>query len=105
MSVSRKDLFYGERWVSCLPYTRSATTFRGDCSFGAAEQMNQATHFLDGSNIYGSNVLTAKSLREYKNGLLKVEEGAFMPLVEKSKRKEMCQVGETDDTCFKSGNW
>lgn len=68
--------------------------------------MNQATHFLDGSNIYGSNILNAKSLREYNGGLMKVEEysyGSFLPLVEKSKRKEMCQIEENDDTCFKSG--
>ncbi|XP_077288379.1 salivary peroxidase/catechol oxidase-like [Arctopsyche grandis] len=107
LSVSRKDPFYGSHWVSCLTYTRSVTTLRSDCTFGAAEQMNQASHFLDGSQIYGSSIKAAKSLRDKSGGLMKVEEssqGVFLPLIDRSERREKCQLDSDDDTCFKSGD-
>jgi peroxidase len=35
-------------------------------------QMNQLTHFLDHSNVYGSDNKEAAELRTFKNGALKV---------------------------------
>ena len=35
-------------------------------------QMNQITHWLDGSNIYGSDADTARKLRSGFNGQLKI---------------------------------
>ena len=35
------------------------------CSFGYGEQMNQITHFHDGSNVYGSDDEDAGGLRMY----------------------------------------
>lgn len=68
--------------------------------------MNQASHFLDGSQIYGSSIKVAKTLRDKSGGLMKGEElsqGVFLPLVDKSERREKCQLDSNDDTCFKSG--
>ena len=42
-----------------------------DCHAGPRETINQITHWLDSSNIYGSSDETANDLRAHKNGLLK----------------------------------
>lgn len=39
ITVPYDDPFYKEKYVSCMEYTRSVTTYRGDCTFGAAEQV------------------------------------------------------------------
>lgn len=66
-------------------------------------QMNQATHFLDGSHIYGSNGRDAAALREATGGLLKTsifDDEEHMPLT--SNPAERC-LGSSDDTCFIAG--
>jgi peroxidase len=45
---------------------------RLDCRVGYAEQMNQLTHFIDASHIYGPSPDIASSLREFVGGLLKI---------------------------------
>ena len=39
-------------------------------------QLNQNTHWLDGSTVYGSNSATLATLRQYTGGLLKVSRDA-----------------------------
>lgn len=105
ITVPYDDPIYKDQYVTCMEYTRSVTTYRGDCTFGASEQMNQATHFLDGSNIYGSNSRDAAALREKTGGLLKtatIEDEEHMPLA--SNPKEKCFVNSDSDTCFNAGD-
>ena len=56
-------LFFGRSIPSC-------ESLPGE--FGAREQSNELTHFIDGSNVYGSTEEVAKDLREFTGGLLKV---------------------------------
>ncbi|XP_047025775.1 peroxidase-like isoform X1 [Helicoverpa zea] len=105
ISVPHDDPFYKSKYVTCMEYTRSVTTYRGDCTFGAAEQMNQATHFLDGSNIYGTDSWEAAALRERTGGLLKtstIEEEEHLPLA--SNPTEKCLVESGSETCFNAGD-
>lgn len=105
IAVSNEDTYFEGQYVTCMEYTRSVTTYRGDCTFGASEQMNQATHFLDGSHIYGSNSREAAALREMKGGLLKttnIEDEEFLPLA--SNPKEKCLVDSDDEICFNTGD-
>ena len=39
-------------------------------------KLNQNTHWLDGSTVYGSNSATLATLRQYTGGLLKVTRDA-----------------------------
>ncbi|XP_068625509.1 peroxidase-like isoform X2 [Battus philenor] len=91
--------------VTCMEYTRSVTTYRGDCTFGAAEQMNQATHFLDGSLIYGSNSRDAAALREKHGGLLKTSDiGSDEHLPLAATPTDKCLVESDEDVCFNTGD-
>ena len=45
-----------------------------DCLLGSKEQVNQITHWLDTSNVYGSQDDIAKQLRSFSNGLMNVME-------------------------------
>ncbi|XP_075976370.1 salivary peroxidase/catechol oxidase-like isoform X2 [Anticarsia gemmatalis] len=105
ITVPHDDPTFKNSYVTCMEYTRSVTTYRGDCTFGASEQMNQATHFLDGSNIYGSNSRDAAALREKTGGLLKtsrIEDDEHLPLA--ANPKEKCLVTDDSATCFNAGD-
>ncbi|KAI5631374.1 peroxidase domain-containing protein [Phthorimaea operculella] len=106
ITVPENDpIFKIGQFSSCMEYARSATTYRGDCTFGAAEQMNQATHFLDGSHIYGTNSREAAALREKTGGLLKtstIEDEELLPLA--ANPKEKCLVENNKEACFTTGD-
>lgn len=40
IAVPSDDLHFKSKYVTCMEYTRSVTTYRGDCTFGAAEQVS-----------------------------------------------------------------
>lgn len=65
--------------------------------------MNQATHFLDGSMIYGSTSENVISLRTMKNGKLATTNINGVELLPVSDTPEdNCQLNE-EKICFKSG--
>ncbi|OZC07549.1 heme peroxidase [Onchocerca flexuosa] len=67
IEVDKNDTIYSTH-TRCLPYVRTATSPRENCSLGPREQVNQATSFLDASHIYGSTMERANKLRAYQNG-------------------------------------
>lgn len=44
--------------------------------------MNSITHWVDGSNVYGSDEEVANRLRTFKDGKLRVQEHNLLPLKE-----------------------
>ena len=48
----------------------------------ARQQVNEITAWIDGSNVYGSDQETAKSLREFKNGRMRTSSGNLLPMDE-----------------------
>lgn len=66
--------------------------------------MNQVSHFLDGSNIYGSNSREAAALREKTGGLLKtstVDDDELLPLA--INPTEKCLVDNNNEPCYNTG--
>lgn len=63
--------------------------------------MNQASHFLDGSAIYGSTLKKSRELREFEGGRLRVHN---------KNNHEFLPVGgleisfECNEECYNSGN-
>ncbi|XP_045134465.1 peroxidase-like [Portunus trituberculatus] len=62
----------------CMNFVRSMISPR-DCNLGFAEQMNQLTHFLDSSNIYGSSREDEEKVRAFTDGLLKEQGSNLLP--------------------------
>ena len=72
--------------------------------------MNQLTHWLDASNVYGSSEEEAEAVRKHENGLLKSksQEGAKkaeLPLCGTNSDSAMCQhcPSITPSRCFVAG--
>ena len=81
------------------------------CTFGYGEQMNQITHFHDGSNLYGSDQEDARDLRELRGGLMKslvVAHGKGLLPQESGEEGEECQIAKRkqereNKKCFTAG--
>ncbi|KAF4518001.1 hypothetical protein B566_EDAN012755 [Ephemera danica] len=94
----------GRNGRRCLDFVRSIIAPRSDCHFGFAEQMNQATHWLDGSPLYGSNIETSNELREMTGGrLLLSKPGGLLPLA--NEPTMACQdTKKPTGPCFRAGD-
>ena len=69
----------GERNLTeAITFTRSKF-FPGTGSYNTAEQINELTSWIDGSQVYGSDRKRAKWLRTFKNGKLKTSKGNLLP--------------------------
>ncbi|PSN56140.1 hypothetical protein C0J52_03325 [Blattella germanica] len=105
ISVANNDPFYSKYRLRCMNYVRSLNVMRPDCHFGPAEQMNQATHMLDASMIYGTTDEKTKALRTYSKGQLVVEmKDGHEYLPQTDKPMQHCQVTSNTSACYKSGD-
>ncbi|KAK7872169.1 hypothetical protein R5R35_001733 [Gryllus longicercus] len=105
IEVPQNDPFYSRRHMTCMNYVRSVTAMRPDCSFGPAEQMNQVSHYLDGSMIYGSTEEKSRSLRTFSHGHLKHDrKNGQMFLPASSQPSKHCQLSPESQACYESGD-
>uniref|UniRef100_A0A7E4VCM2 Chorion peroxidase n=1 Tax=Panagrellus redivivus TaxID=6233 RepID=A0A7E4VCM2_PANRE len=88
----------------CMPYSRSFSTPRENCSLGVREQGNMVSSFLDGSNVYGSTKEQAASLRSYQNGLLKHRSQASKLELLPPATEKTCTSTNANQPCFASGS-
>ncbi|XP_044731431.1 uncharacterized protein LOC123294462 [Chrysoperla carnea] len=101
IAVPPFDPFLSELGIRCMEFIRSAPASRFDCSLGWREQINQVTAYIDGSNIYGSSVGQADSLRTFHDGLLAY---AFTNPTSTDDEAERCHHGANSFRCFQSGD-
>ncbi|XP_029341297.1 peroxidase-like [Acyrthosiphon pisum] len=66
--IPNEEKFFKTDPFDCMNYVRSRPAVRSDCTFGPMEQMNQATHYLDASMIYGTTEQQMMSLRHTSDG-------------------------------------
>ncbi|XP_060824989.1 uncharacterized protein LOC132911950 isoform X1 [Bombus pascuorum] len=69
--VSSGDPVFDVAGRTCMDFVRSAPA--PQCKLGPRQQLNQVTAFIDGSAIYGSDQDTARKLREFSGGRLKMQ--------------------------------
>ncbi|XP_066958962.1 peroxinectin A-like [Macrobrachium rosenbergii] len=69
--IPHDDEFYSCYGQTCMEFVRSSPA--ATCTFGPREQLNQNSAYLDGSVIYGSRKEITDSLRQLKDGLLKMQ--------------------------------
>ncbi|XP_057375077.2 peroxidase-like [Daphnia carinata] len=72
IDVPTNDPFFAKFGRTCLHFVRASLACRTDHQLGHAAQLNDNTHFLDLSLVYGSNDKTARELRTGANGELNV---------------------------------
>lgn len=70
VEILKDDPYYEQYNLTCMNFVRSAPAPTGH--FGPRQQFNQATAFIDGSVVYGSNDARQKHLRTMENGTLRM---------------------------------
>ncbi|XP_059471653.1 peroxidase-like [Neocloeon triangulifer] len=104
--VDPSDQHYSKRGVRCLHFVRSAPAPRDDCGFGARQQANAVTAFLDGSTIYGSSEERQLELRLFHQGQLNTMPGKkSKPLLPPAPPDEqvVCRASKRHP-CLKAGD-
>ncbi|XP_066942094.1 chorion peroxidase-like [Macrobrachium rosenbergii] len=99
-----QDPFYRPRGQTCMNFIRSmlAVGPGSECTFGYAEQVNQLTHWLDGSMVYGSNQEQMNNLRTGQNGLMKTSGNNLLPI--NPNQGAECEAGERNARCYQAGD-
>ena len=99
IEIPKNDAFFkGE--TDCMNFKRSKVSIDIECQPGAYQQINQITHWLDGSNIYGSSLEESNLLRTFQDGLLKIHEGSEgAEMLPKDKSGSEC----AGDHCYHAG--
>ena len=113
IEIPSNDPFFSKHGQRCMNFVRSMPAPQLSCTFGYGEQMNQITHFLDSSNVYGSDEEDVKQLRQYEGGLLKTYKpdpaGARSLLPQEGEEgKDECAIEEAQQVrenrkCFVAG--
>lgn len=76
------DPFYSRHNIGCMNLVRNAPSPPIGCRLRAREQLNQLTHFIDASMIYGNDEQQAAGLRQFQGGLMKssrINGAEFLP--------------------------
>ncbi|XP_043269113.1 peroxidase-like isoform X2 [Venturia canescens] len=99
--IPESDPIYGEHYISCMNYVRSLPVIEEDCNFGPIEQMNQVSHFLDASTIYGSTLRRSFELRAFRDGKLRVQSHENHDYLPGTTDVRECL---TNRSCYKAGD-
>uniref|UniRef100_A0A1I7VHT5 Chorion peroxidase n=1 Tax=Loa loa TaxID=7209 RepID=A0A1I7VHT5_LOALO len=102
IEVNENDTTYS-KLTQCLPYVRTATLPRENCSLGPREQINQVTSYLDASHIYGSNMERVNKLRAYRNGFLLTQQNSRYHSLLRNTNDGTCTSNRSSQRCFLSG--
>lgn len=93
------DPFFTNR--TCLNLVRALPTPNLECVLGVREQLNQNTHFLDASQVYGSDKSSSDSLRTFSEGLMKTNSDL---LPSNSGPNAGCTITVQSRPCFRAGD-
>ncbi|XP_060078550.1 peroxidase-like [Ylistrum balloti] len=86
---------------SCMTFVRSTPGLKLNCDMGIRSPMNQASAFMDGSQIYGTSEDETKGLRSFLGGMLKMTTLGLPPPSD----EEMCIKEAPGDYCMLAGDF
>uniref|UniRef100_A0A034VZV8 Chorion peroxidase n=2 Tax=Bactrocera dorsalis TaxID=27457 RepID=A0A034VZV8_BACDO len=102
--VSPDDDFYGTFNVRCMNFVRLSLAPNTDCKVGYGKQRSKVSHFIDASTVYGSSEATARELREFNGGRLRMSKDFGRDLLPMISDKKACESDDPGKTCYKSGD-
>ncbi|XP_022170843.1 peroxidase-like isoform X2 [Myzus persicae] len=92
---------------TCMEFRRAMTAANNfNCSITPQIPMNQATSFIDASQLYGHKLDKANSIRSFNGGRLLtdvINENEYCPL-RKRKGSLVCDGRDNVDVCFEAGD-
>ena len=105
--IPEDDPFWRGR-KTCMSFARSLASPGLKCELEFRQQMNQITHWLDGSNIYGSSERSAAQLRSFVGGKLKdtaraSRHGNSLPSCNRQPNPDEIPMCRDCKTCFIAG--
>lgn len=104
IDIPSDDPFFSRFDQKCMNFVRSVLAPRQDCTLGYAQQMNKVTHFIDGSNIYGSTPEQTGRLRSFQGGMLKFFNDFGRQMLPLSLDADQCLSKSQNSACYMSGN-
>ncbi|XP_052775875.1 chorion peroxidase-like [Mya arenaria] len=87
---------------TCINMVRALPTTPLDCTISVRQQLNQITHYLDGSAIYGSSDDETRDLRTLTGGLLMTSPNNLLPTA--TTTETCCIMFDPNKKCFKAGD-
>jgi len=108
IEVASDDAFWKGK-KRCMDFARSLSAPSLKCEIDSRQQMNQITHWLDASNIYGSSEFENKPLRKRVGGLLKItrsggSRGDLLPTCERESQRDDIGMCSGCKHCFFAGD-
>lgn len=107
ISLPKDDPYFGAFKRTCMNFVRSLQSSALDCNVGPRQQINQNTHYLDGSAVYGSDQNTMNLLRLRTDGLLKSSSVDGEELLSKdTNNSASCRLPTNNSNvkCFNAGD-
>ncbi|CAL4066154.1 unnamed protein product [Meganyctiphanes norvegica] len=80
IEIPEGDGFFAPRKQRCMNFVRSQLAPGFDCRFGPVEQVNDLTHWIDASTVYGQNQHDQDRVRTKQNGTLKTSGNNSLPI-------------------------
>ena len=80
--VPKGDIFFDPFETGTQQIFLFRSHYRTGLAAHPREQINSITSWIDGSNVYGSDVDTARSLRTLSGGLMRTSDGDLLPMDE-----------------------
>ena len=105
IEVSENDDFYSIFGIRCMNFVRLSLAPNTNCRASYGKQRSKVTHFLDASTVYGSNAETARELRLFQGGKLRMFNDFGHDLLPLTQDKQACNIDAPGIMCFKSGKW
>ncbi|XP_073819584.1 chorion peroxidase [Musca autumnalis] len=104
ISVEPHDEFYANFGIRCMNFVRLSLAPNTDCRATFGKQRSKVTHFLDASPVYGSSLETARELRLFKGGKLRMFNDFGRDMLPLTNDRSACGNDDPSMTCFKSGD-